>query len=54
MSSSKPNKVHSHEMQISLANLNYTLSGMQYKKKKKKIKFFKKKIMTKNKKHTLC
>ena len=33
--SSKLNKVHSHEMQISLTSLNYTLSGVQYKKKKK-------------------
>ena len=37
-SSSKLNKVHSHEIQISLAHLNYTLSGVQYKKIKIKIK----------------
>ena len=33
-SSSKLNKVHNHEMLISLANLNYTLGGMWYKKNK--------------------
>ena len=40
--SSKLNKVHSHEMQISLTNLNYTLRGVQIQPKKKKIVFFKK------------
>ena len=34
-------------MQISLANLNYTLSGVQYQKKKKKKPFY---VFPKNKK----
>ena len=45
---SKINKVHNHECKVSLANLNYALNGVQYKKKQKKKK--KKKNKKKKKK----
>ena len=51
--SSKLNKVHSHEMQISLTNLNYTLRGVQIQPKKKKKLCFLKIFVTKRKMHTL-
>ena len=53
---SKINKVHNHECKVSLANLNYALNGVQYKKKTKKKKKKKtnkqKKNQTKKKKKT--
>ena len=47
---SKINKVHNHECKVSLANLNYALNGVQYKKKQKKKKKQTNKKKTKQKK----